>query len=346
MTACDIPSRDGMSSHQSDRARHSPHAQGLTNASVDTGDPQIISHVQPHLPAQTTSQGKTVIVTKAERILGLDRSGALAASLWAMGMGNKLVGRDISTTFPSSAKLPLVTPGGHSINAEAVLNLAPDIIFTDGSIGPQSVFRQLEKSGITVVYTDRDRHLRNADNLMRQIGDALGDHHAGEHAAHHMRDDITSSSAAAQARSDHRRMIVLYVRGTNISMIAGRKSGASDLIKAVGGIDASEGLGLNKAFTNLTSEALVKAAPDTVIVMRDGLSSVGGLSGLHQLPGFDQTPAGAHNSVLTVPDSHLLSFGPDTGAVITAIAHGLYSGSGSPPPAASTRTSEPTVAGR
>ncbi len=324
-TACDVPSRDGeSSSNQSDSSARPVHAQGLVNASLNTGDPQTLAQIKPNLPAETASQGKKVTVKKADRILGLDRSGAMAASLWSLGMGDKIVGRDISTDFPSAQKLPLVTPGGHSINAEAVLDLNPDVIFTDGTIGPQSVFRQLEQSGITVIRTDRDRNLDNADNLMKEIGRALGDPDAGNQAAHKVRDGIKSASKAAQAKSDHRRMIMLYLRGTNVSMIAGPKSGAPDLITSLGGVDAGEGLGLDKAFTNLTSEALVKAAPDTIIVMKEGLESIGGLDGLHKLPGFDQTPAGAHDSVLTVPDSHLLSFGPDAGNVITAMAQALY----------------------
>ncbi|MBY0794601.1 ABC transporter substrate-binding protein [Corynebacterium sp. L24] len=341
-TACDVPSRDWeSSSSQSDNSEHPVHAEGLVNASLNTGDPQILAQIKPNLPAKTTSQGKEVTVKKADRILGLDRSGAMAASLWSMGMGDKLVGRDISTDFPSAQKLPLVTPGGHSINAEAVLDLNPDVIFTDGTIGPQSVFRQLEKSGITVVRTDRDRNLDNADNLMKEIGLALGDPDAGNQAAQKVRDGIESASKAAQAESDHRRMIMLYLRGTNVSMIAGPKSGAPDLIKSLGGVDAGEGLGLDKAFTNLTSEALVKAAPDTIIVMKEGLKSIGGLDGLHKLPGFDQTPAGAHDSVLTVPDSHLLSFGPDAGNVITAMAQALYGDSQSPSSAAPSSNATP-----
>ncbi|MDU6479406.1 MAG: ABC transporter substrate-binding protein, partial [Corynebacterium kroppenstedtii] len=193
----------------------------------------------------------------------------------------------------------------------------------------------------TVVRTDRDRNLDNADNLMKEIGRALGDEDAGNQAAQKVREGIESASKAAQAESDHRRMIMLYLRGTNVSMIAGPKSGAPDLIKSLGGVDAGEGLGLDKAFTNLTSEALVKAAPDTIIVMKEGLESIGGLDGLHKLPGFDQTPAGAHNSVLTVPDSHLLSFGPDAGNVITAMAQALYGDSKSPSSAAPSSNATP-----
>ena len=99
-TACDVPSRDGeSSSSQSDSSAHPVHAEGLVNASLNTGDPQILAQIKPNLPAETMSQGKKVTVKKADRILGIDRSGAIAASLWSMGMGDKLVGRDISTIF-------------------------------------------------------------------------------------------------------------------------------------------------------------------------------------------------------------------------------------------------------
>ena len=74
----------------------------------------------------------------------------------------------------------------------------------------------------------------------------------------------------------------------------------------------------------MTPEAMVKAAPDTVIVMSDGMKSAGGVDGVVSAPGMAQTPAGKNRSVVDILDSALFSFGPGVGLVIDALADALY----------------------
>ena len=74
----------------------------------------------------------------------------------------------------------------------------------------------------------------------------------------------------------------------------------------------------------MTPEALAKAAPDTVIVMSDGMKSAGGVDGVVSAPGVAQTPAGKNRSVVDILDSALFSFGPGEGAIIDALTDALY----------------------
>ena len=59
-----------------------------------------------------------------------------------------------------------------------------------------------------------------------------------------------------------------------------------------------------------------------------GLESVGGVSGLVELPGVAQTSAGKNRRVVAVDDSLLLSFGPRTPALINELAAAFSSISG------------------
>ena len=105
-------------------------------------------------------------------------------------------------------------------------------------------------------------------------------------------------------------------------LLGGDGSGADALIEAVGGVDAGARAGLGP-FTPLTSEALVQAAPDVILVMDEGLASVGGVDGLVELPGVAQTPAGCDRRVVAVEDGLLLSFGPRTAGVLHRLADAL-----------------------
>ena len=54
--------------------------------------------------------------------------------------------------------------------------------------------------------------------------------------------------------------------------------------------------------------------------MSKGLESVGGVSGLLKLPGVAQTNAGKNGRVIDVDDSLLLSFGPRTPSLLSALS--------------------------
>lgn len=63
-------------------------------------------------------------------------------------------------------------------------------------------------------------------------------------------------------------------------------------------MDAGVGSGLDKPFTPITSEGLVAAGPDVILMMTKGLDSVGGIEGLVEIPGIAQTPAGMDRRVV------------------------------------------------
>ena len=58
--------------------------------------------------------------------------------------------------------------------------------------------------------------------------------------------------------------------------------------------------------------------------MTGGLDSIGGVEGLEQIPGIAQTPAGRSQRIVDMADGVILSFGPNTGKVLDALARAVY----------------------
>ncbi len=285
----------------------------------------------PTLPVIVTdSEGRTVEITDVSRILPVDISGTIATTVFALGLGDNVVGRDSSTGFAGTEHLPVVTKSGHTLNAEAILELAPTVLLTDTTIGPKEVRQQLRDAGIAVVVVSDDHRLDNIGDLIAEVATALGVPERGAALVAQVEADLAAAlteitEVAPAAEADRPRMLFLYVRGNaNIYYIFGRDSGADSLIQALGGIDVASEIGW-EGMRPMTAEALVAAQPEVLVMMTDGLASVGGIDGLiAQIPAIAQTPAGANRRVIDMADTDILSFGPRSAEIVRALARALY----------------------
>lgn len=284
----------------------------------------------PQLPVTVTDfQGTEVTVTSADRILALDMYGTLAQTVVALGLGDNLVGRVTSSTETTLADLPLVTQNGHDISAEAVLSLAPTVVLMDTTNGPLEITEQLRSAGVTVVHFDPSRSLSQVVPQIEAVAQALGVPDAGTQLGARVQAEIDSALAtiaevAPQDSAHTVGMAFLYVRGTaGIFFILGDGSGADELITALGGRDvASEGGASGTVPAN--AEALSRANPDLILTMTGGVESTGGIEAFFARPGVAETTAGANQRVVDMADGQILSFGPNSAAVLLSLATAIY----------------------
>ncbi|WP_395639403.1 hemin ABC transporter substrate-binding protein [Pseudolysinimonas sp.] len=270
-----------------------------------------------------------VTVDDTSRVIALDMSGSIAATVAGLGLGETLVGRDISTTFDGAVDLPVVTSGGHAIDAESVLALRPTLVITDGTIGPRDVLTQLRDSGVTVVFLDNEASFDGAVRLSRDVAGAMGVPATGELLAERIRADVDAKiaeiAAIAPADGDRVRMIFLYLRGgSGIYYLFGEESGADDLIRGLSGVDVAGEIGWT-GMQPMTDEAIIAANPDLILVMTDGIESAGGIDGLLAAkPAIALTAAGQNQRFVDMADGDILSFGPRSASVLDALARAVY----------------------
>ena len=286
------------------------------------------------LPAQVVSKDKaadlTVNVTDTSRVIAMDLSGSIAATVWGLGFGDTLVGVDQSSTFPGTEDIPVVTSGGHTVNAESVISRKPTLVITDGSVGPRDVVEQLRDVGITVVFVNNDSSFEGAEQLARDVAAVFGAPEAGELLAQRISTEVQAkiaeiASIAPSNPSERVRMLFLYVRGNaGVYYLFGEESGADRLIEGIGGIDVAGELGWD-GFRPMTDEAMIAADPDLILVMTKGIASVGGVDGLLQTkPAIALTRAGKHRRFVDMEDGQILSFGPRSALVLDALARAVY----------------------
>src|SRR5436305_15007766 len=86
--------------------------------------------------------------SKAERFVVISQT--YNEIIWALGAQDKVVGVDLSSTYPPEIK-NVQTVGYHrALSAEGILSLHPTAILTDGNIGPPQVVDQIKQLDIPI----------------------------------------------------------------------------------------------------------------------------------------------------------------------------------------------------
>lgn len=293
----------GMSSSTgtpSDDTTGSTAAATSTVVMIETADLPQITPLTPNLDPAAP-----------QRIVSL--ATGVGETLVALGVADRVVGRDETSDDPLLANVPVVTEA-HSVSAERVLALDPDLVIVDARTSPSEALDQLEATGIQVVEVPEAWTLGDIGPRTIAVAEAIGVDPAP------LLDGLPSD---ATPPPDGPRVAFLYLRGTaGIYLLGGSGSGADSVIHAAGGVDVGAEAGYD-AFIPLTAEALATLDPDVLIVMSKGLESVNGIDGLLELPGVAQTTAGRDGRVIVVDDTILLSFGPRTPALVEALREAL-----------------------
>ncbi|GAA3881331.1 heme/hemin ABC transporter substrate-binding protein [Streptomyces sedi] len=280
---------------------------------------------EPVLPTTVTSaDGEEVTVEAVEKVVPL--TGSLSELVFGLGLGDRVVARDVSATFEQAAELPVVTRG-HDVSAEGVLSFRPDLVLAESTTGPDEALDQIRAAGVPLVVVESARELADIERRITAVAEVLGVPEAGAVLAARTAERMDAVRADLPTGGDRPRVAFLYLRGgASVYLLGGAESGAVSLIEAAGGVDAGSESGLDKDFTPITGEALAAAAPDVILVMSKGLESVGGVDGLVEIPGIAQTPAGMERRVASVDDGVLLNYGPRTDQVLASLAEQIHAG--------------------
>ena len=267
------------------------------------------------------ARGKGVEVRSVERIVSLD--GITTEILFALGVGEKVVGRDDSSYYPPEAqRLPSV---GYQfrLSAEGILSLKPTLVIGREDVRPKEVVEQLERAGVAVVLVPTEPSVEGAKAKIRTVAQAVGRVEQGEALVRALERDLLLLRAfqAQHAAKGKLRALFLYLRGPGTTFVCGEGSTPVGVMELAGLENAAKGI---RECQPMTAESVVAARPEVIVVFKKGLESVGGLEGLLKLPGVAQTPAGQKRKVVAMDDLYLGSFGPRAGRAALDLFRAAY----------------------
>ncbi|SEK76865.1 heme/hemin ABC transporter substrate-binding protein [Parapedobacter koreensis] len=252
------------------------------------------------------------------RIVSL--SGALSETIDALGLGDRLVAVDVTSEYPAYVKkLPRVSED-RTVPLEGLLAFRPDLVLAPtGDLAPD-VERRLKQLGIKLVTLRQEYSPNGAVRFVRDVAGALGVPEKGDALARELKQDLESALQKRKIPQKRTKVLFIYAQGVGLMSVAGKGSSIDAIIELAGGRNAIQEF---SDFKPYSTEALVKANPDAILLFDFGLSSLGGPAAVLRMPGISLTTAGKSKRIIEMDGPLLVNFGTRLPQALTALNRAL-----------------------
>src|SRR5215213_3512353 len=267
----------------------------------------LISACTPH---GTASNGVTREITDdAGRQVGIpakfDRVVSLAPNLteivFAIGSGNRLVGRTSYCDYPAEAKA--VTEVGDTLHPslERIIALKPQVVLVSTASQLEVFTQQLNGQNIAVFVTD-PHDLEGVFRSIERIGEIVGEKDKANKVVQTLRERTNAVEAAVKQKQPVR---VFYQVSGEPLYTAGHDAFVTDLMRRAGG-DSVTG-DVPGAWPKYSNESALAARPEAIILPSGGSM---GEANSRVAEALRQSPAVLQGRVYKINDDHLARPGP------------------------------------
>jgi iron complex transport system substrate-binding protein len=260
-------------------------------------------------------------ITDTSRIVSL--VGDITEIIFELGLGDHVVGIDVTTTYPEEATEIPAVGFGQALAAEPVLAFQPTLVIGDEMTAPPEAIDQIRGTGVPVVILPSQSTLEGVSEKIAQVAEILSVPEEGEALIARVESEIAAAQELAANAETQPRVAFVYIRGPQLVLLFGAGIATNAMITGAGAIDAGADSGVFGAVP-VTPEALVAAAPDVIVLPESGLEALGGFDAFAALPGVAETPAGENGAFLAYDEAYFFNLGPRTGQALEEFVLDLY----------------------
>ena len=237
--------------------------------------------------------------------------GSLTEIVYLLGQENRLVAVDITSNYPKEAKeLPSI---GYvrALSAEGVLSLSPTLILGEDDTGPAAVMEQLSRVGIQIEIIPEENTANGIIKKVKCVAEILG--------VDSIIKDKTLNNLNAVAKElkllsetnkkEPPKVMFILSMESGSPTVGGVDTSADGLIKMTGAINVMDSF---EGWKPVSTEAIIQAKPDFILISERGLNSFGSIEKLGKHPSLVFTPAAKKNNIIAMDGMAMLGFGPRT----------------------------------
>ncbi len=227
--------------------------------------------------------------------------GTVTEIVYQLGLGEKLIGTDLSSLYPAAAtELPRV---GYyrSTPLEGLLSLKPDTILASEQAGPPQVLDRIAALGIPVKMIDDQASLNSLYKRIEQIAQVFEVPEAGQQLQHQIREQL------AQIQPVDQNIKALVLMSHSTQMQGAGANTAPDLLLSLAGM--SNVLNQQNGYKAISNEAIAALAPDVIVLTGSAVLA----ASPPEHPSLHLTPAARYDSIGTIDPLLMLGIGPRIG---------------------------------
>lgn len=270
--------------------------------------------------AAAASPRATRAAAPATRIASL--GGAVTETLYRLGAAERIVAIDTTSLFPPEALREKPNVGYlRMLSAEGLLSLRPDLVIAAEGAGPPDVLALLREAGLQIALVREPPTVEGVLDKIVTIGRLAG----LEAPAAMLKEEIGAQFSAlsrnrARIAKPAKALLILSLANGRV-MVGGRNSTAHGILTLAGAENAAAEI---EGFKPITDEAIVAAAPETIVLMRNGPEAPDKSAVFAPGTALSRTPAADKGSLVAMDGLYLLGFGPRTPEAARELMRAFY----------------------
>lgn len=216
------------------------------------------------------SSGKEVTIPKEPKTI-VSLAPSNTEILFALGLGNKVIGVTTYCNYPPEAQDRIKIGGWTTVNIEKVVELKPDLVLGTSQLQKAGAFvEELKRLGLTVIALNADNIEDVLENI-KLVGKVTGQRKTAEELTRKLEQRIKAVTDKTKDLPDSQRPRVFHEAEYDPLKTTGPRTFMHDLIHLAGGVNIASDALTKYPVYNL--EILIERNPE-VIILSLGMGSI------------------------------------------------------------------------
>src|SRR5579875_1740849 len=207
----------------------------------------------------------------------------LTEILFALHQGDKIVGLDLTSSYPPETKDYTKVGYHRHLNAEGIISLNPTLVIHNGDIAPKEAMEQVAKVGIPIKIYPQANTIDSTKWLIAQMGKDYGEDTAAQRIIKQLDTDLAKADSIVKKYSTKPKVLIIHFgQQRNQYFVMGTRGTANEMLKLAGGVNAAD----TSSFRDLSPEVIAREQPDIILATDYGWDRLGGsIEKFMELPG-------------------------------------------------------------
>lgn len=219
-------------------------------------------------PIVFEGEGKKYTVTKAPKTI-VSLAPSVTETMFAIGAGNKIIGRTEYCTFPAAAKSIKEIGSMREPSTELVVSLNPDLVIAAAHY-KEEVLTQFQNAGIAVAAKSSPNSMKEMYEYTLKMGAIVGKNYEARALVSTMKAKVETAESLTSGIKNKPKTYYVVGTGQGGEYTAGSDTFIADFIKIAGGIN----VGNDITGWKYSLEKLIDNNPDVMFGAEDGLNTM------------------------------------------------------------------------